>query len=64
MYYKTLRIRSKLVCLSKPVKVTNNKKDTSLLQNMCILCNLRVRNFYSTCPAYYNTQLITVVKCF
>jgi hypothetical protein len=31
------RLCSKIVCLVKPVKVTNNNKDTSLLSNMFIL---------------------------
>ncbi len=37
-------IRSELVCFSKPVKVTNNRKDTSLLWNLSIFCKLQVRN--------------------
>ncbi len=28
--------RSKLVCLSKPVKATDNRKDTILLQNLSV----------------------------
>ncbi len=35
----------KAVCLSKLVKVTDNRKDTSLLQNMSILHKLRTCNF-------------------
>ncbi len=34
----------KLVCLSTPVKVTYNRKDTSLVWNMYIFGKLRIRN--------------------
>jgi hypothetical protein len=57
MYYKTLRIISKLVCLSKQVKVTDNLKGTNLFQNMSILCKLRICNFLLLLftITYYNT---------
>jgi hypothetical protein len=31
------RIQSKLACLSKPIKMTDNNKDTSLLHNLYIM---------------------------
>ncbi len=34
----------KLVCLSKPVNVTDNRKDTSLRRNVSISRNLWIRN--------------------
>ena len=34
----------KLVCLSKLVKMTNNRKDASLQRNMSIFRKLRIRN--------------------
>jgi hypothetical protein len=44
--------RSKLVCLSKPVKGTDNRKDISLLRNIHIFCQLRKWNVYSTGPRW------------
>jgi hypothetical protein len=41
---------SKLVCLSKPVNVVKNKKDTSLLRNLSIVRTLRTHMSYSTGP--------------
>ncbi len=35
---------SKLVCLSKPVKVIDDRKDTSLLQNMSMIHKLRIHD--------------------
>ncbi len=37
-------------CLSKPVNVTDNRKDTSILQNMSVM-------FYSTAPIASTTDL-------
>jgi hypothetical protein len=37
-------LRSKLVCLSKPVKVTDNTKDISILRNLPIFSKLQIRN--------------------
>ncbi len=45
-----LRFRSKLVCLSKAVKMTDNRKDTSLLQNLSIFHKLWLRNFLQYRP--------------
>ncbi len=42
------RFRSKLKCLSKLVKVTENRKDTSPQQNMSIFVNYESVMFYST----------------
>ncbi len=46
------RFRSKLVCWSKPVKVTYSKKDTSLIRNLFIFCKLRIHAVYSTSFRY------------
>jgi len=41
--FKTLWYRSKpRVFVSKPLKVTDNKKDTSLLRNLSIFCTLLI----------------------
>ncbi len=40
------RLSSMLVCLFQTVKVTDNRKCTSLLR----FCTLRIRNFYSAGP--------------
>jgi hypothetical protein len=37
-------LRNKLTCLPEPVKETDNRKDTSLLQNTSISRKLRVPN--------------------
>ncbi len=52
---KTLQIcnvifRSKLACLSKPVKVTDNDKNTSLLQNRYVFAHCEYLKFFSTGP--------------
>jgi hypothetical protein len=44
------RFRSKLMCLSKLVNVTENRKDTSSLQNLSIFVNYESVMFYSTSP--------------
>ncbi len=45
-------LSSKLICLSKPVKVTDKIKDTSLLQNLSISHKLQIRN-----ALYYRPQV-------
>jgi hypothetical protein len=42
------RFRSKLTCFSKLVEVTDNRKDTSLLQYLLISLKLWVRDVFST----------------
>jgi hypothetical protein len=37
-------LRSKLVCLPYPIKVTDNNKNTSLPRNLSIFCSLSVCN--------------------
>ncbi len=48
--FKTLQIRGKLVCLSKPVKVTYNNKDASLLYNQYISIHYESVMFYTPGP--------------
>ncbi len=38
------RLCSKLVCLSKPMKVTDDNKSASLLNNRPIFCTLQIHN--------------------
>jgi hypothetical protein len=52
----------RVVCLSKPVKRTDNRKDTSLLRYMSIFHRLRIRYFYSTGP-WSNCTAVEVAAC-
>jgi hypothetical protein len=49
--------RSKLVCLSKPMKSTDFREDASLLQELSIVCKLRIRN------VLYDKPLVNVLHC-
>jgi hypothetical protein len=49
------RLHGKLVCLSKPVKVTDNSKDTNLLHELSIFRTLQIRNvLYDRTQGWYS----------
>jgi hypothetical protein len=54
---------SKLECLSKPVKMTDNDKDTSLLSNLPIFRTLRICNILWVVlfSCLYATKLFWIV---
>jgi hypothetical protein len=50
---------SKLFCLSKQGKVTDNRKDANLLRSLFISCKLRIRNvLYYRPPVFSNQQSV------
>jgi len=54
--------RSRLVCSSKQVKVTDSRKDVNLLRNLIIFCKLCVRHvFIVQTPRACSIKLITAV---
>ncbi len=50
------------VFVYKPLKVTENNKDTSLLYNLTIFCTLRVRNASLYRPTIKPIKFVTYSK--
>jgi hypothetical protein len=51
------KLRNKLACLSKPLTVTDNNKDTGLLSNISIFHTLLI------CCLYYKSFAIIIYYC-